>query len=102
MSIIGDWDVRIKTPVGSLHIVYRFDRDADGLTGRAVGKYETVPCTDIDVTEGATGQRVRWRQRVTKPMKLELDFDVHIDGDQLTGHSRAGRLPRSTVVGTRC
>jgi hypothetical protein len=101
VSIIGDWDVSIKTPVGSLQVVYSFDL-ADGvLTGRAAGKHETVPCNDIDATEDASGQRVRWRQTVTKPMKLKLEFDVVVDGDRLTGHSRAGRLPRSTVIGTR-
>ena len=101
MSIVGNWDVSIKTPVGSLHVVYRFDRDESGVTGIATGKGETVPCTDIAVAEEGGGQRVRWRQSVTKPMRLTLDFDVLVEGDQLTGHSRAGRLPRSTVVGTR-
>ncbi|WP_374023753.1 hypothetical protein [Mycobacterium sp. HNNTM2301] len=101
MSIVGDWDVSIKTPVGTLQIVYSFDLDDGVLTGRAAGKHETVPCIDIDVSEEATGQRVRWRQSVTKPMKLKLDFDVLVEGDRLTGNSRAGRLPRSTVIGTR-
>jgi len=34
-------------------------------------------------------------------MRLNLDFDVAVDGETLTGHSRAGRLPRTTVTGTR-
>jgi hypothetical protein len=34
-------------------------------------------------------------------MRLNLDFDVLVDGDRLTGHSKAGRLPRSAVTGTR-
>jgi hypothetical protein len=34
-------------------------------------------------------------------MRLNLEFDVVVDGDQLTGHSRAGRLPRSAVTGNR-
>jgi hypothetical protein len=38
---------------------------------------------------------------VTKPMRLKLQFDVEVDGDRLTGHSRAGRLPRSAVAGVR-
>lgn len=103
MSIVGHWDVSIKTPVGSLHVVYHFDRDdVSGLTGVATGKHETVPCTDISVVDEGNGQRVRWRQSVTKPMRLTLAFDVLVEGDQLSGHSRAGRLPRSTVIGARC
>ncbi len=46
-------------------------------------------------------EQVRWRQRVTKPMRLNLDFEVTISGDTLTGVSRAGRLPRTQVTGTR-
>ena len=94
MDLTGDWDVTIKTPIGSLAIVYSF---ADDGTATATGKGETVPLRDIIVA----GQRVTWRQSVTKPMRLNLEFDVVVDGDRLTGHSKAGRLPRSAVQGVR-
>lgn len=32
---------------------------------------------------------------------LHLAFDVVVAGDRMTGHSRAGRLPRSAVTGVR-
>lgn len=102
VGILGDWDVSIKTPVGTLHIAYCFRLDDQGvLTGSAAGRHETVPCTDIVVSDDDGGQRVRWRQSVTKPMKLNLQFDVLVEGDDLRGHSRAGRLPQSTISGTR-
>jgi hypothetical protein len=97
VSIIGDWDVAIKTPIGSLAVVYTFSDDDGGVTGTATGKGETVPLRDIAVD----GQRVTWRQSVTKPMRLNLEFDVVVEGDRLTGHSKAGRLPRSAVTGVR-
>ena len=97
MSIVGDWDVTIKTPIGSLAVAYSFT-EADGLlTGTATAKDETVPLHDIIVD----AQRITWRQSVTKPMRLNLNFDVVVDEDRLTGHSRAGRLPRSAVTGIR-
>ncbi|HEX2283339.1 MAG TPA: hypothetical protein VHI10_00710 [Mycobacterium sp.] len=96
MSIIGDWDVTIKTPIGSLAVVYTFT-DNGAIEGTATGRGETVPLRDIVVD----GQRVTWRQSVTKPMRLNLDFDVVVEGDRLTGHSKAGRLPRSAVTGER-
>jgi hypothetical protein len=99
MSIDGDWDVRIKTPIGTLAITYRFASQNGVLTGAASSKQETVPLTDIVVSDD--GQHVTWRQTVTKPMRLKLDFDVQVDGDRFSGHSRAGRLPRSTVSGVR-
>jgi hypothetical protein len=96
-SVAGEWDVTIKTPVGSLHVVYDFVERNGVVTGTASGTSETVPLTDVAVDGG----RVRWRQTVTKPMRLKLEFDVEVDGDRLTGHSRAGRLPRSAVAGVR-
>ena len=96
MDVTGVWDVTIKTPIGSLAVVYSFTDD-DGIAGTATGKGETVPLHDIVVDR----QRVTWRQSVTKPMRLNLDFDVVVDGDHLTGHSKAERLPRSAVTGVR-
>ena len=97
MDLIGEWDVVIKTPIGSLQVLYTFTNDSGVLTGTATGKGETVALRDITVA----AQRVTWRQSVAKPMRLNLEFDVVVDGDRLTGHSRAGRLPRSTVTGVR-
>jgi hypothetical protein len=97
MDLIGDWDLAIKTPIGSLQILYTFTDDGGTLSGSATGRGETVSLHDITVA----GQRVTWRQSVTKPMRLNLDFDVVVDGDRLTGHSKAGRLPRSAVTGVK-
>jgi hypothetical protein len=97
MGIAGDWDVTIKTPIGSLAVAYTFAESDGSIIGSATGKGETVALRDIVVD----GQRVTWRQSVTKPMRLNLDFDVVIDGDRLSGHSKAGRLPRSAVTGVR-
>jgi hypothetical protein len=96
MSILGEWDVTIKTPIGSLAVAYTFADDG-GITGTATGKGETVPLRDIVVD----GQRVTWKQSVTKPIRLNLEFDVVVDGERLNGHSKAGRLPRSAVTGVR-
>jgi hypothetical protein len=95
--IAGEWDVAIKTPIGSLQVLYTFTDDSGVLAGTAAGKAETVALRDITVA----AQRVTWRQSVTKPMRLNLEFDVVVDGDRFTGHSKAGRLPRSAVTGMR-
>ena len=97
MTIAGDWDVTIKTPIGSLAVEYSFSDTATGLSGTAMLKGDTVELQDIS----QSGDRLTWRQQVTKPMRLNLEFDVTILGDQMSGHSRAGRLPRSAVTGTR-
>lgn len=93
-SIVGRWDVRITTPIGSLQAEYRFAADGSAV---ATLREETTQLQDVVVD----GSRVTWRQSVRKPMRLNLEFDVLVDGDVLSGHSRAGRLPRSQVDGQR-
>ena len=97
MTILGTWDVTIKTPIGSLAAEYVFTRDGDGLSGVATLRGDTVPLDGIAVD----GPRVTWRQSITKPMRLHLDFDVTVHDDELSGHSKAGRLPKSAVSGLR-
>jgi hypothetical protein len=97
VSVEGDWDVTVKTPIGSLAVGYTFSRTDGGLAGTATYKDETVALQDISVD----GDRVTWRQAVTKPMRLNLAFDVVVTDEALSGHSRAGRLPRSAVTGRR-
>ncbi len=101
MSIVGDWDVTIKTPIGSLAIVYSFTDEGGVIGGQRDGPGRDVPLRDIAVANDPGGQRITWRQSVTKPIRLNLSFDVVVDGDRLAGHSRAGRLPRSAVAGVR-
>ncbi|SDN09844.1 DJ-1/PfpI family protein [Streptomyces wuyuanensis] len=67
------------------------------LTGTAHGAGEEVPLGDVVLD----GDRLTWSQAVTKPLRLNPAFTVRIDGDTLTGTSRAGRLPASKVTGVR-
>jgi hypothetical protein len=96
-AVAGVWDVRIKTPIGTIAAVYTFTDTPDGPAGTATAGAETVPLRDLVLD----GERVTWRQSVTRPMRLDLAFDVIADGGTLRGHSRAGRLPRTAVTGTR-
>jgi hypothetical protein len=96
-SIVGVWDLVMKTPIGSIPAVYTFVESGDALVGSAEGRGETAQLQDI----ACDGANVTWRQSITKPIRLNLQFEVHVTQDTLTGHSRAGRLPRSSVTGTR-
>lgn len=100
-TLPGTWNLDLKTPIGTLQVEYRFEETREGFQGTATSSKETVPLANIVVTAAKRGEHVTWSQRVSKPMRLNLDFDVLIDGDTMTGHSRAGRLPRTTVTGRR-
>ncbi|MBL1090529.1 MULTISPECIES: hypothetical protein [Streptomyces] len=97
MSLEGTWNLSVSTPIGKMKAVVEL-REQDGvLTGVAHGAGEEVPLNDVALD----GDRLTWKQAVTKPMRLNLAFDVTVDGDTLQGTSKAGRLPSSTVTGER-
>jgi len=99
--LVGTWDLAMRTPIGTMHATAAF-RDEDGtLTGTATGTKETVPLRDVRTSPVDAGLRVTWSQTITTPMRLHLDFDVVVDGDGMSGRSKAGRLPGTTVTGIR-
>ncbi|MFD3973237.1 hypothetical protein [Streptomyces cyaneofuscatus] len=97
-TVAGIWDLSIATPIGKISAVIEL-RDEDGsLTGTARGAGEEVPLDGLLLTGG---DRLTWKQAVTRPMRLNLAFDVTVTGDTLAGTSKAGRLPASRVSGRR-
>ncbi|MFI9780968.1 hypothetical protein ACIHCV_41100 [Streptomyces sp. NPDC051956] len=97
MSVEGTWDLSVSTPIGKIKAVVELLRQDGVLTGVAHGTGEEVPLSDIALD----GDRLTWKQTVTKPLRLNLAFAVTISGDTLTGTSKAGRLPASKVTGRR-
>lgn len=97
MSDEGIWDLTISTPIGRINAVVELHRAGGVYTGTAHGAGETVALTDVTVD----GDRVAWKQAITTPLRLNLAFAVLIDGDTMTGTSKAGRLPASKVTGRR-
>ncbi|UFQ13599.1 MULTISPECIES: hypothetical protein [Streptomyces] len=97
MSVEGTWDLSISTPIGRIKAVTEFRRKDGVLVGTAHAAGEEVPLSDVVLDV----DRLTWRQATTKPMRLNLAFAVTIDGDTLTGVSKAGRLPASKVTGER-
>ncbi|MCX5387470.1 hypothetical protein [Streptomyces sp. NBC_00083] len=98
MSVEGTWNLSVSTPIGKIKAGLELRRKEDGtLTGFAHGTGEEVPLSDLALH----GNRLTWKQAITKPMRLNLAFDVTVDGDTLKGTSKAGRLPASKVIGER-
>ncbi|WP_369192088.1 hypothetical protein [Streptomyces sp. R08] len=97
MSVVGTWDLSVFTPIGKIKVVIELHEREGVLTGVARGAGEEVPLADISLD----GDRLTWKQAVTKPLRLNLAFDVTVDGDTLRGTSKAGRLPSSKVTGER-
>jgi hypothetical protein len=97
MSVTGTWNISISTPIGAQSVVLELTENNGVVTGIAKGANESTPLID-PVLEG---NRLTWKQSITKPMRLNLTCEVTIEGDTITGTSRAGMLPSSKVTGTR-
>ncbi|GHJ43572.1 hypothetical protein Cs7R123_09140 [Catellatospora sp. TT07R-123] len=95
----GSWELSIQTPLGRQHAVLTLTRQGPHLSGviRDVRHGEQVDLTGLR----QDGARLTWAQSITKPMRLNLAFDVTVDGDTMTGQAKAGRLPSSAVTGRR-
>jgi len=96
-SITGTWNIKIATPIGTQSVVLELAGNDGVVEGSAKGDAENTPL----ITPVLDGNRLTWKQSITKPMRLNLSFDVTIDGDTLVGTSKAGMLPTSKVIGTR-
>jgi hypothetical protein len=93
----GTWDVTLDTPIGKMAVVFEIHENDGVISGEARSDKETVPFLDAV----ADGSRLTWSQAVTTPMRLTLKFDVVVEGDTMTGTSKAGMLPSSKVSGHR-
>lgn len=97
MSFEGHWNILIATPIGKQVISLQLTERDGRISGSATQGEETVAVLDPQLD----GERLRWSQSVTKPMKLSITFDVTRQGDTLSGIAKAGILPSVKVVGQR-
>jgi len=93
----GTWNVTIATPIGKQEIVLEIATRHGAVGGTARRGDEIVALVDPI----AEGNRLRWTQSVTRPLRLTLAFDVTVDGDAMTGTAKAGVLPSSRLTGRR-
>ena len=87
----------ISTPIGRQSAVLELNENDDVVVGVAKNDAETLPL----INPVLHGNRLTWQLSITRPLRLTLTFDVTIDGDTLTGTSKAGIFPPSRVTGTR-
>jgi hypothetical protein len=96
-TFAGTWDITIDTPIGRMAVVFDITEKDGMIEGVARSDAEEVEFFDTV----ADGNRLTWSQKVTTPMRLTLKFEVEVDGDSMTGTSKAGIFPSSKVYGNR-
>jgi hypothetical protein len=95
-TFAGSWNVTIDTLIGKMAVVLEITEDNGAIQGVARSDAESVDFLDAV----ADGTRLTWSQNVTTPMRLTLKFDVNVEGDAMTGTSKAGPFS-SKVYGSR-
>lgn len=96
-TFAGVWNVTIDTLMGKMEVTLDITEQDGAIRGVASNGKETV-----DFLEPvANGNQLTWSQAVTTPMKLMLRFDVTVDGDTMTGTSKAGIFAASKLHGSR-
>ncbi|MBE7680227.1 DJ-1/PfpI family protein [Paenibacillus sp. P13VS] len=93
----GKWEVIISTPIGKLETRLVIHTDNGSIRGTATQDGETVEL----IHPRDQGDKLVWDLRVSKPMKLQLHFEVIVQGDVMTGTAKAAFLPASKLNGHR-
>lgn len=99
MSVAGTWNIVTDTPVGKQATVLELSETGAGLSGVARDRWHPGELELKDVR--LDGDRLSWAMLMTKPVRLELSYDVTVEGDAMSGQAKAGRLLRSKVTGHR-
>ena len=82
----GTWEVSIKGPTGAQVTQMTLQRDGNSYSGEQTGDGMQSPVEEF-TTDGIN---VSWINRVSKPMKLKVNFVGVRDGDKITGKCKVG------------
>ena len=97
MSVDGTWKIVVKTPLGDEEAILEAKADGGRLTGT-----QSSRAGQLEIYDGAVdGDRVGWKVNTHVPFTMTLTFDGTLDGDTMSGHTKAGMFPRTTFTGQR-
>lgn len=96
MSATGNWKISISTPMGPQEMTAQLAEDGSTLSGQLDSPMGSEP-----VNGTVAGNKLTWTTKVTKPMPLDLTFDVTVEGDSLTGTVKLGMFGNGGLSGTR-
>lgn len=97
MSIAGDYNVKMNSPMGAQEATLTLADEGGSLSGKIVGAQGTQEF------DGGTieGNALAWKINMTQPMPMTLEFDAEVDGDAIKGNVKLGAFGNATFEGTR-
>jgi hypothetical protein len=97
LSISGQWDVVVASPLGQQKSLLTLNVDGTTVTGTDAGSYGTWELKDGKVA----GNQLSWATDITKPMPMRVETEVRVDGDKLEGFIKAGAFGKFKLTGAK-
>ncbi|MEM6414845.1 MAG: hypothetical protein AAF720_09355 [Pseudomonadota bacterium] len=97
MSVDGNWNLSMKTPMGEQNGTLTLKSDGGALSGEMSGATGRADLKDGTVDGG----KVAWKADITSPMPMTLEFEGEVDGDTISGNVKLGSFGNATFSGAR-
>jgi len=97
MSVDGNWNITMNTPMGERQATLTLKSSGSTLTGTQAAEAGTAEITDGKVD----GNKVSWKVSITNPMPLTLDFSGVVNGDAIEGKMGVGFMGSFPFSGSR-
>jgi hypothetical protein len=97
MSVDGNWNVTMSTPMGDRNASLSLKSAGATLTGTQAAEGNSVEIYDGTIN----GNAVAWKVNITSPMPLTLEFTGTVSGDAIEGEMGLGPMGSYPFKGTR-
>jgi hypothetical protein len=97
MSVDGNWNITMSTPLGERHATLALNASGATLTGTQSAEGDSAEIFDGTVSEGD----VAWKVSITNPMPLTLEFAGKVDGDTIAGEMTINPMGSFPFTGVR-
>lgn len=97
MSVDGNWEISMNTPMGEQKGTVTLVSDGSALTGKMASPLGTEEIQDGSVD----GNNAKWSINISKPMPMTLKFSATVDGDSISGNVSLGMFGSAEMTGKR-
>jgi hypothetical protein len=94
MSVAGKYEIVVQSPMGPQPSTLEINADGTG-SQSAQGRSQAITDGKID------GNSVSWKNAITTPFPMTLEFAGNIDGDAISGNVKAGSFGSFPFSGKR-
>lgn len=97
MSVDGKYEIVVQSPMGPQPSTLELKAEGNVLTGTQSAQGRSQPITDGKVD----GNNVSWKNAITTPFPMTLEFSGTVNGDALNGNVKAGSFGSFPFTGKR-